>query len=80
VENYIPIEATRLALKKPELEAPGKYDDFITHIGRSTDKTVFARRIIPEITLAQLQTTLDLPEKLDHVCKQIRDWNRLPET
>jgi putative ATP-dependent endonuclease of the OLD family len=78
VENYIPIEALRPALKRPDLEAPAQFGNVYEHIGRAgADKVDLARLVTSHFTLAMLAATRDLVEKLESVCRLIRQWNGL---
>jgi hypothetical protein len=75
VENYIPMEPLRSALNKADLDTPPQYADVYDHIGRSRNKVGLARLVTPYITRDTLETTHDLGQQLDRVCRLIRQWN-----
>ena len=75
VENYIPTEALRQSLKRPDLDTPAQYVDVYEHIGRARDKVGLARLVTPHITKDVLAETHDLGQQLDRVCRLIREWN-----
>jgi uncharacterized protein (TIGR03067 family) len=79
IENYIPVEALRAALGKPELAAPEQDGDVFAHVGTKDRKLELAHLIVPRLTKEMLQGTYDLPAQLDRVCRQIRTWNGQPE-
>jgi putative ATP-dependent endonuclease of OLD family len=78
VKNYLPVEALRLALSKPDLESPGQHDDGYAHTERSPDKMALARIVLPHLSSEQLANTLDLKTRLNEVVGLIRQWNGLP--
>jgi predicted ATPase len=81
IENYIPVEALRLLLKKPDLEAPdamANMFDFIAENGGpryEKKKPELATKIGEIIDGSMLARMADLEEKILEVCHLIRRWN-----
>lgn len=85
VENYIPVEALRELAADPGVAvvACGKYEDGLEHaravLGKkSQKKTELARSVSEVLTREMLESTSDLPKRLDALCSRIYAWNRLP--
>ena len=85
VENYIPIEALRVLLGKPDLESPEPHTsifEFIkTNGGRefSGVKLLLAQKICETLDRSMLEKCLDLGSRMDEVCQRIRRWNARDE-
>ena len=83
VENYIPAEALQTLAGETANSLPGPHDSVIAFYkackARTSDprKVDVAEELLPLLTRDGLQQTLDLAVRMDSVCRQIRQWNRL---
>lgn len=81
VENYIP-ESVLASLEEglsPPSDSYFRIPALVAkHRGvEEIRKVDLANAVCPSLTKANLAATLDLAERLDEVCEQIRRWNRL---
>jgi predicted ATP-dependent endonuclease of OLD family len=86
IENYIPKEAIEKCFDKKVKTNVGLYDDFYEYLdkvdkGQGTKyckkKPRFAELVVPYLTKADLQDTLDMESQVMKCIKQIRVWNRI---
>jgi putative ATP-dependent endonuclease of OLD family len=84
VENYIPRQALAGYYGADGAKAPGPYQPFPRFLdglkpgeGKrfTANKVAFADRICPLLTRESIAAALDLGERLDEVCRCIREWN-----
>jgi hypothetical protein len=84
VENYIPIEALRTLLEKPDAKNPGSFANILEYIRKQKEnkqqprKVDLAHDVIKLLTKESIKATHDLAAQLTHVEGLIRKWNRIP--
>jgi len=86
VENYIPPDAIANHYGKSPQSSLGKYEDLAEYldknIGRDEGKKFerakveFAATVCPMLSRDNLQSILDLPNKLTEICEKIKAWNQ----
>ena len=89
IENYIPHEALTQRYPALSLKPLGQFDDIAEYLSTNVrsdegkrfekSKVDFAVSICPKLTRDNLSDTYDLRDRLDEVCKKIREWNRIGE-
>ena len=87
VENYIPRQAIQALYPNKivdravqKFEAIDKYLDRISSGERKKflrKKVVFAEKVRRHITKEGIESRLDLAEKLEELCEQIKRWNSM---
>ena len=83
VENYIPPEVIPLVFPDESLKGTAEdrqYENNVKAIRAfknriSLKKVAMAHTVAEKLTREMLEDTLDLSERLDEVCAQIRRWN-----
>jgi len=86
IENYLPTQALGARYENDNLPHLEQYQDFAEYLDSVSDgegkrflrnKVLFAEQMLPHITKADLEQTLDLKEMLARVCARISQWNGL---
>lgn len=80
IENYLPREAINEITVTPLNKKCGVFDLFPKYIERVypnfvNDKVGFAKKIVPHITVQNSENILDLKQQIEHLYKQIEEWN-----
>ena len=86
IENYIPSNALTLGLNIQVLNQVGQYDNFFEYLdeyladgerGYEKRKPLLAEKVCPHMKQETLADILDLGERLEEICKAIRQWNSI---
>ena len=86
IENYVPLQIIRTLVTKKNFKMenePGRYDSLFKCIkgpkggDLSKQKSKIAKWLAAQLTLELIYGLLDLAEKLEAVCDQIRGWNNM---
>lgn len=86
IEHYVPLRVLQAHFGKVMLDAPGLYDTFDEYYGEHHQtrnaferyKTEFAAAVRGLTTRDDLESTLDLKDRLTELVTCIRGWNGLP--
>jgi putative ATP-dependent endonuclease of OLD family len=85
IENYIPSKSIASLLGMAKLRAVEMYEDFFEYMdvlksgqGKffSSRKPLLAEKVVPLIEKTDLKEVLDLEDRLEKVCFEIRKWNK----
>lgn len=87
IENYIPAEAIAQYYEKSDVNTVERFQDFVEYIdcsigpgeGKKFDrnKVEFAASVCPMMTKDNLSNSLDLRDRLNEICSNIRKWNSI---
>jgi hypothetical protein len=86
IENYIPQEAINTTFNSTEYKLVPTFLKFEEHLEKIKvnegvkflkNKVLFAEKILPSLTKANIQEVLDMRERMDEVCSRIKTWNSI---
>lgn len=86
IENYIPKETVSKLTEKKNIKHVGQFEDFFEYLGTikknegkkyQNKKPLLAENVSQFLTKNNIQSVLDLAERLDEICNRIRTWNNL---
>jgi putative ATP-dependent endonuclease of OLD family len=85
IENYIPAQVVGKVLGLSVTKNPEQYECFFDYLDRlqkfegkkySKKKSLLAEKVVPFMTLDSMSTSLDLNDRMQEICAEIKKWNR----